>query len=578
LQAHFSLVHVDGTDKVLFIGSPYASGLNMINRFTHIDAGTERISQALTQREAEAQKDVLVAELMHTPAYPRKLNVLQHRSTRACEIPFLGLVSKNCNKTIFLDDLYLKVVKNRFVLYSANHDAEVQVMLSTAIRYSLESHPIYHFLGDLQYQNKLIPLKFDWGPLRKIYRFLPRVCYKDVIISQATWVFSAAEILDSNGKLNVEAARFFQKTNGIPDQVELITGDNTLFIDFSHDFCARLFCQHCQKYGEITIREFLPPAKQWAILDEHGMNYRTELVAFFMRRTVERTIKPVKLLTTAPQPPVSLDVFSDWIYFKIYCGTQGGEDLLIEYLLPLAEALLQEKVIKKWFFIRYNDEGYHIRVRFHLQQKEDKILLLNRMGTQMEIPIQKRIIHKIKIETYYPEIGRYGEDNMERTEHLFFIDSMAVLSALANLRLNGDENLRWQFMIWFGNQLLDDFGLLTKEKIALMEKLLAANGKNDNQRVNAMYKTLNPGISDILSPDAGEKIFGKLLNDLAARKSEDMRKIISGLSFTSVDRYAYIGSFLHMMINRFSLGRPNHHEIVLYNYLLKYYKTKAREN
>ena len=55
----------------------------------------------------------------------------------------------------------------------------------------------------------------------------------------------------------------------------------------------------------------------------------------------------------------------EWLYYKIYTGAKTADNILIDVIKPIAQTLFDEQVIDKWFFIRYSDPDFHIRVRFH---------------------------------------------------------------------------------------------------------------------------------------------------------------------------------------------------------------------
>ena len=61
----------------------------------------------------------------------------------------------------------------------------------------------------------------------------------------------------------------------------------------------------------------------------------------------------------------------EWLFFKVYCGVKTCDELLVKKILSLAHRLMKEKIIVRWFFIRYSDPDYHLRVRFLLSSIDD---------------------------------------------------------------------------------------------------------------------------------------------------------------------------------------------------------------
>ncbi|WP_127138032.1 thiopeptide-type bacteriocin biosynthesis protein [Flagellimonas oceanensis] len=57
---------------------------------------------------------------------------------------------------------------------------------------------------------------------------------------------------------------------------------------------------------------------------------------------------------------------SEWLYYKIYIGPQTGDALLSQAIKPLVSNLIGRKLIDKWFFIRYTDPDFHIRIRLKI--------------------------------------------------------------------------------------------------------------------------------------------------------------------------------------------------------------------
>ena len=56
----------------------------------------------------------------------------------------------------------------------------------------------------------------------------------------------------------------------------------------------------------------------------------------------------------------------EWLYYKLYCGARTSDVILTETIKPVTEYLLNQGLIDSWFFIRYGDPDFHIRIRFHL--------------------------------------------------------------------------------------------------------------------------------------------------------------------------------------------------------------------
>ena len=55
-----------------------------------------------------------------------------------------------------------------------------------------------------------------------------------------------------------------------------------------------------------------------------------------------------------------------WLYYKIYCHPSRANCILAQTLHPCLR-VFRERGITQWFFVRYRDPAYHLRLRLCLQ-------------------------------------------------------------------------------------------------------------------------------------------------------------------------------------------------------------------
>ncbi|HLI05734.1 MAG TPA: thiopeptide-type bacteriocin biosynthesis protein [Ktedonobacteraceae bacterium] len=54
-----------------------------------------------------------------------------------------------------------------------------------------------------------------------------------------------------------------------------------------------------------------------------------------------------------------------WLYVRIYCPQVMGDDVVLGLIRPLEDALRLHGLISRFFFIRYVEGGYHLRLRLY---------------------------------------------------------------------------------------------------------------------------------------------------------------------------------------------------------------------
>src|SRR5690606_23394635 len=104
--------------------------------------------------------------------------------------------------------------------------------------------------------------------------------------------------------------------------------------------------------------------------------------------------------------------------------------ILIDTIKPLTERLLKENHITSWFFIRYNDPDFHLRVRFCLKDNKHIGVLLSTFKEVLQPYINHNQLWDVQLNTYKPELERYGNNTMSLSEKFFFYDSIHFLNNL----------------------------------------------------------------------------------------------------------------------------------------------------
>jgi thiopeptide-type bacteriocin biosynthesis protein len=181
-----------------------------------------------------------------------------------------------------------------------------------------------------------------------------------------------------------------------------------------------------------------------------------------------------------------------WIYLKLYTGVKIADSILIEIINPLLAELKEEQFISKWFFIRYSDPEFHLRIRLCLSNNQKLTNLINRLNSAVKPYIESRLISGFQSDIYTRELERYGHKTIEDSESIFFHDSQATLQMLSYIEGDEGENHRWHFACLSLDYLLNDFGFSETEKLQLLDNLQTGFGMefgmNTHLKVQLDYK------------------------------------------------------------------------------------------
>jgi thiopeptide-type bacteriocin biosynthesis protein len=266
-----------------------------------------------------------------------------------------------------------------------------------------------------------------------------------------------------------------------------------------------------------------------------------------------------------------------WLYFRIYTGIKTADDILVNVLFPLTEKLKKKKKISHFFFIRYSDSsGFHIRMRLFLENALDNGSVTAVLNQKMKKYYDSDRIHKIEIGTYTRELERYGEKFIVFSEAIFHYDSECILLLLSYLK-GKDENYRWMSALLLIDRFLDDFGCdLTakQEQITRMsESYRMEFGYNmyNAKQLNVLFRDKKKTIENVLNKPEEDKDLVHILSIIAERskkiQSLTQKKQLS-LPVTNIP------SYLHMSMNRLFRSQNRTHELLLYDFLSRYYKSE----
>lgn len=271
----------------------------------------------------------------------------------------------------------------------------------------------------------------------------------------------------------------------------------------------------------------------------------------------------------------------DWLYYKIYVGNASANTVLIEYLRPFTKELLEKKLIKIWFYIRYQDPDPHIRFRVKMSDISSlgEIIFLFK---ELTTPINREIIRKIETCDYNRELERYGIGTIEYTEELFFYDSQLILDVID---IASDDEECFLFLLKILSVRIDSFKFDLEDKIKLLNKIqlrFKNEFKIDQKFLKSLsrkYRDFHKAMKLVLDPESENfHPFHNFLKGNTDSASIIIDKILKKEQVGSlgVEKDEYICSIMHMNVNRMFRSKQRIYEMVAYDFLFNYYNSKLK--
>jgi thiopeptide-type bacteriocin biosynthesis protein len=275
---------------------------------------------------------------------------------------------------------------------------------------------------------------------------------------------------------------------------------------------------------------------------------------------------------------------SEWLYFKIYTGIKTADMILMKNLYPLALELLENRVIDRWFYIRYADPDFHIRFRIHLTKSQDFNFVFNGFYKTFYSLIDNDLVWNIQCDTYQRELERYGANTINLIEHIFFIDSELSMKLLGCLNPENAEEHRWNISLLLIDSYFSIFSLDMNRRKQLMNQMAEGyknefgikhhNMKRQLDTKYRKYKELIYSVMDINNvTDSIYDKYRKLIIQYRQIILPDIHEIIrmEKEENLQIKSDALLTSIIHMAMNRWFRSKNRLHELVIYDFMTRYY-------
>ncbi|HYN23174.1 MAG TPA: lantibiotic dehydratase, partial [Thermoanaerobaculia bacterium] len=578
-----------GDFRLIFEHAAGPSGAKMLGRFCHADEQIRAGVEAHLAAEEAHAPEALFAEIVHLPA-GRIGNILARPVLRSHEITFLGRSGARPERQIPADDLVVTVIGDRIRVRSKSLGREIVPSLTTAHNTARESLGVYRFLSALRSHGHVGSVQWSWGPLETA-PFLPRVVCGRLVLARARWLILKSDIkplASANGSERYRRAQEWRAEHRMPRFVALVDADNELLLDFHNPLSLDSVIELVKNREQMSFTELYPSPSELCVEGPEGRFFH-ELVVPFVRRLAERP-RPTAVPQTSPplratRVARSFPPGSEWLYAKIYTGTATADQVLRDQVAPLAREVMAAGEAKSWFFIRYGDPEWHLRVRFRGEPSRLREAVLPRLESSFQHLLDSGAAWKLQIDTYEREMERYGGDEgIVLSEELFLHDSEAVVDVLDSLSADAGADLLWRLILAGMDRLLEDFGYDLEGRLSLAER--GRGGFANRYR----HEALREPMADRLRKErrtlerllvAREHESEEVLPALAAfrMRSEALAPIVRELQ--ARERQGRLASplgnvvlsYVHMFVNRLSRSAGPEHELVLYDFLVQIYSS-----
>jgi thiopeptide-type bacteriocin biosynthesis protein len=554
----------------------------LLGRFAAWSKDVLNLTRSMANEEQKANPQVVFADIgqlsdQHTDNINRRPHSYDY------EIPINVVSTLPVERQIALSDLWLSVVGDQLVLESKRLNKVIVPRLSSAYNYNRNHLALFRLLCDLQYQGVQGSYTFNLENYFPGMPDYPRVTYKRAILSLATWHLSTNEVdhlKRFKEDLAVENFNKLKEKRNLPQFISLSNFDQQLVFNLENTEEIKLLLDSLKRGSPAVLQEFIRPAP--IVVDHTGSQTMVNqfVASLYKTKEVYRDIRsndPVR----DRHIPSDFVLGSKWLYLKFYCNPAIANELLVKKLLPYLSQV-DNSQLHSWFYIRYRDSAYHIRLRLHVDEAAVGTVLSD-LKKRINTTVKYYLIREYQADTYRREMERYGADLIETVEGVFYGSSELVVNFIKKSQLKTFAYSYHSLAFISVVQLLEAFIPNVDEQITFLERM-----------VNVFYaefssdKTLKVDL-DLKFREVRSEVVLLLAdmnfyNKLGLRWAADLfalhlkRASHRSAHFPSKRTTQLLADLIHMHINRLFVDRQRNHELVVYYVLYKHFQSHRAKN
>ncbi len=560
-----ALMYRSTGEHLIIESSGGVTATSLIGRFSCFSDPVHQFCRELAAKETTANPDVVFADIAQQ-SDTHVDNINRRKSIYSHEIPLNVFPSQPTENLVLPGELMVSLKGGELILESSKLNKRIIPRLATAYNFRNNHSPVFRLLCDLQFQGVQAGLSFSLENFFPGLTFYPRVCYGRVILCLAKWNFKESDISPLTTGNNVDTFKTldgFRRKHHLPRHIAIGATDQQLVFDLANSTEARFFLQSIDGLKRITIQEYLLPDR--SVLSGKKP-LAGQMIAFLAHDN--NIYKPSKKESATVYGEKQRDFLmgSNWLYLKIFCIPRASDEILSKVIFPFIKG--QKKRIKKWFFIRYTDKGYHLRLRMQAEESDLGAILVA-LRKKIESSGHDKLIRDFQGDTYRRELERYGPDLISHVEELFCAGSHLTVSALT---LKGNSSLQlsefepalltaYRMISCFFPSLIDALDYLGKVTDQFMAEFRA--DKALKVAMDEKYRKKKLVIADLLEGNELSKHLSPLLKQMS---------VLDGLTsrYSKDKRMELLVDLVHMQLNRTFSVRQRQQELFVYYCLQKY--------
>ncbi|MFJ2247478.1 lantibiotic dehydratase [Streptomyces sp. NPDC094461] len=323
-------------------------------------------------------------------------------------------------RTVTLDDLAVGCDRRRLYLASLSRRRLLDPMTLHALDLRAHTPPLARFLTEVSRSQSAVLTPFPWASAAAL-PYLPRVRYGRTILSPARWRVDRSELPDLSASWEEwhKALDGWRAQRRVPDAVALTDGDQLLPLDLSERAHLALLRTHLESSESAVLTETIPDGGWFG-----GRAHEIVVPMTAARAPQWPVVPPVITDRLLTRDHGHLPGTAPWLLVKLYGHVERHPEILARHLPDL---LGQWDESPTWWYMRYRDPRWHLRLRIAIRSSEESGSAMSRISAWADRLRRAGLLNDMQFATSYPETGRWGTGPLMRmAEEVFAADSRAL--------------------------------------------------------------------------------------------------------------------------------------------------------
>ncbi|MBS9525700.1 thiopeptide-type bacteriocin biosynthesis protein [Litoribacter alkaliphilus] len=440
--------------------------------------------------------------------------------------------------SIPLHSIFIGISDGRVVLYWKDMKKEIIPIIQHAVDPRHITHPLGRLMWEIAHQDRARLVTDTYKPSVDT-PYLPQLNWRNLILSPASWLIQERDTLTHKTFLEV------MKKYNMPDRVLIGDGDQELLIDTRCRKSMEIFYHEVRKKGSMIVRDC-----QWIHNESFQNSNGQSLYPQFSTSLSQKDFNysSVKLFFNPKGKPDP-----DWLSFKIRMLPDDVIFFLQDTWLDLIEREEGSDRISKWYYLAFEDDCYHIKLRIKVGKEAKNDCSQQFLHLLSKLPMVK----SVELQDYFPEPIKYGHGTRHISESIFYLESQyaaGIGDKPSMFNCNYEE--LFTLLVGLGSELITKSGRALEWKRRYQSEVIGKHGKLDRVRQSEFYRDF---VADKIIPERFESLIAHYMRLIEQHEYWDQEEKV----FTLIENH------IHMFINRIFPENPQAVEHLIWSGIFK---------